>query len=157
MDEQFVPLGIKDIAVKAADEASRRGSGTVEAEHVLLALAAQPASLSGRALAVAGLDHAAIETALDDERARSLAYVGIVAATDGAHSPPPRRCGRPTWGASVGYVLGLMRREHGSHRDSNLSVALLRAVLAADIGTVPRALAIAGVDRVALRDSLDTS
>ena len=61
----------------------RDGSRTIEAEHVLLALAASRTTPAARMLAEAGLTEDAIRAALDREWEQSLAVAGI-AVTDRA-------------------------------------------------------------------------
>ena len=147
MDEQNFPHQMRAIGTRAIEEADRRGSAAIEAEHLLLAFAADPSSAAAKALAEVGLDHSAIDAALDEERARSLAFVGVTAAS----LPTPtarRRLGRPAWGASVKDVMNIMRRAPNRDRKGrSLDVEMLVAILTADLGTVPRALTIAGIER----------
>ena len=79
--------------VKSAETlASGLGSPTIEAEHLLLALAdCQPV------LADVGLDHDGVLAALDEERVRSLLAVGISAAD---FDLPPAPLTRPRFAAS---------------------------------------------------------
>ncbi|PRI12279.1 hypothetical protein B4915_03175 [Leucobacter massiliensis] len=132
-------------------EAQRRGFGTVEAEDLLLAIAADTHTATGRFLAERGLDHAGVAEALRVERERSLGSVGV-APRDPA-TLVATRLGRPKWTASLRTaferaqkVAALDRR--GRHRMTAFD--LLAGVLQAELGTVPRALAYAGIDRVAL-------
>ena len=134
--------------VKSAETlAGGLGSPTIEAEHLLLALAdCQPV------LADFGLDHDGVLAALDEERARSLHAVGISAADfDLPHAPPTR----PRIAASSKLALERAVRAAVARSDKRIAGRhLLLGVLAADAGTVPRALAFAGIDRQELRDRL---
>src|SRR5471032_1416046 len=57
MAELALPRELRAIGRRAIDEAVARRAGTVEAEHVLLAILAQPDAPASRALAGVGLDH----------------------------------------------------------------------------------------------------
>lgn len=134
----------------ATEEARLLGSRTVEAEHLLLALAADGDSPSGRLLAEAGLNPAGVRRALDLETERSLSAVGV-SPRDLAvgRATPPRRS--PRLGASLKRAIqqaGLFTVAHGSGEIT--AAHLLAGVLSAEIGTVPRALAAVAVDRSAL-------
>jgi ATP-dependent Clp protease ATP-binding subunit ClpA len=132
--------------VKAAETlASGLGSPTIEAEHLLLALAdCQPV------LADAGLDHDGVLAALAEERERSLLAVGISAAD---FDLPPAPLTRPRMAASSKVALERAVRAAASRSDKRIAGGhILLGVLAAEAGTVPRALAIAGIDRQELRD-----
>ncbi len=143
---------LKPVILRAIDEAARRGAANVEAEHLLLVISAGD-DASARALAEFGLDHAAVESALDAERERALEVAGVAPiAPDRLRST--RRV-RPGWGASFRDAMRRAefrsRRDRGRHERERLAVsAALLGVLRADLGTVPRALAFAGVDRQAL-------
>jgi ATP-dependent Clp protease ATP-binding subunit ClpA len=134
---------------RARQEARDAGSATVEAQHLLLAVAAAEEPATHRLLAAAGLTHARLREALDREYRQSLATAGVRPATlDGlpARGAPP---GVPGMGSSVKLAL---HRGFGSiSRKRDLRPAhLLLGILRADVGTVPRALALAGVDRADL-------
>jgi hypothetical protein len=97
--------------VKAADTQARGlGSSTIEAEHLLLALAAHTPPIAP--LVDAGLDHDAVLAALDEARERSLQAIGI-----SAHDfdlPPAPVTRNPRMAASAGSAL---------HRAVKLSAA----------------------------------
>lgn len=137
--------------VKAAEtQAAHLGSPTIEAEHLLLALADREA-----ALAAVGLDRDGVLEALEAERDRSLAAVGIV-ASDFELPPAPVR--RPRFAASSKLALERALRAAVARSDKRLvSGHILLGVLAAEAGTVPRALALAGVDRDDLRARAQTA
>jgi hypothetical protein len=137
---------------RAIDEATEAGASAVEAEHLLLAIVGHPEQV-GPALADLRLDRAAVVAMLEAERRRSLAAAGIDQVDEGRLAATPRRT-RPGWGTSAreaiarGGKLGRRDRQRVSEAD------LLAGVLLAELGTVPRAFAFAGVDRGALLASL---
>lgn len=139
----------RKIFENAVIEAARRGSSTVEAEHLVLALLDNPASETSTFLLPAGLSHSSFDAALDAERSHSLAVAGI--AMPWPITPTTPRKGRGSWGASLRETLNQMRR-HGprDRRSDSLELELLRCILAAELGTMPRTLALAGVDRTSL-------
>lgn len=138
----------------AALEAQRRGLDVAEAEHLLLALAAESLNPAGRLLAEVGLDHAGVTEALRVERERSLQVAGFdPAASSGitATRLPPARA---RWGTSIreAFARGADEARRAGHRDRRMwrQTDMLIGLLRLDIGTVPRALAYAGIDREAL-------
>jgi D-alanyl-D-alanine carboxypeptidase len=133
------------------EQAPALGSPTVEAEHLLLALAADRAGPAGRLLAEVGLDPDGLRAALDHETERSLAAVGVRLADFALPDPPraPRR--PPKLATSAKTALERAVRVAAAHGDRHVAGAhLLLGVVRAELGTVPRALDAAGVDRVAL-------
>lgn len=143
---------LRHILDRAGHEATLDGSSTVEAQHVLLAIAAEPATAAGRVLTSIGLDRRTIRDALDREHAHSLDAAGVSLAgfdlPPRAEDPPrgdPRRATR--LGASVRVALerglaGVRRNPRPAH--------LLLGILQAQVGTVPRALALSGIDQTEL-------
>lgn len=145
-------------------EAKREGAKFIEAEHMLLALASNTDSDAGRLLIEAGLDHARLAAALREERRRTLAFAGISAPDNGPVAinepnrlPPGAQAtgldGAPSLGTSAKMAVrrALIGSRHERRRRGRLrAMDLLAGILEADFGTVPRALAIAGVDRAAL-------
>ncbi len=132
-------------------EAQALGSATVEAEHLLLALAALPGSGAAALLAEHGLDHDGVLEALERETERSLAAVGVAAGDLALQGPPPAPRRRPRLAASAKRALERAVRTAAARGDRRVGGEhLLIGVLRADLGTVPRALDAAGVDRVAL-------
>src|SRR5215831_17511762 len=138
-------------AVTAAREiASILESPTVEAEHLLLALARQPATTAHQLLVDAYLDYDQLREALDAEFEGSLASIGITLA-DFDLSATPASSRFPRWGASAKAALGRAAKIAGSRRGSRVTPGhLLLGILRAPVGTVPRALDRAGVDRTKL-------
>ena len=130
--------------VKAAETQARGlGSQTIEAEHLLLALADHEPPVP--ALADAGLDHDAVLAALDAERERSLMAVGISA---GDFDLPPAPVTRhPRLAASARTTLERSVRISAGRSDRRIEAGhILLGLLQAEAGTVPRALAAAQVD-----------
>jgi ATP-dependent Clp protease ATP-binding subunit ClpA len=140
---------VRTIVERAGREAREDGSATTEAQHLLLAVAAEFEPSTHAILTSVGLDHRAIREALDREFERSLGAVGVSAE---AFELPPASIGpdRPRLGASA--KLALERGLSAAARKSDLRPAhLLQGILRADVGTVPRALDLAGVDQADLR------
>jgi len=130
---------------RAADEARRAGSRTIEAEHVLLALA-DPAALEAHSiLAGVGLDQETIRAALGREVQRSLAAAGVVAPLAGLPQATLVEGARLRIGASTKVALHRAMLAAKPARPLTPGHMLI-GVLGADVGTVPRALGIAGVD-----------
>ena len=132
-------------------EAKRDGAKCIEAEHMLLALAINPDSAAARLLKESGLDHQRLTSALHEERRRTLAFAGMNAPdkklVEATGLDSPLSLGTSAKAAVRRALIGsrLDRR-----RARLRSIDLLAGILQAELGTVPRALAIAGIDRVAL-------
>ncbi|MFF2277192.1 Clp protease N-terminal domain-containing protein [Agromyces sp. NPDC058126] len=157
LNDEALDLTLKQVIISAVDEATRRGAPSVEAEHLLLAIASGH-DAAGRTLAAFGLDRAGVDAALRGERERSLRAAGIEPVAE--ERLLATRQSRPRWGATVREAL--RRADFSVHRGrrraerERLAVAdALVGILRADLGTVPRALAYAGVDRVALVAQLE--
>lgn len=152
MFERFVKDARRVVAHAAEHEATALGSPTVEAEHLLLALAAEPETPAGRVLADAGLDHDGVRAALEREAERSLAAVGV--ALGGFELPEPAAAPRavsPRFATSSKRALERALRAAVARGDRRITAThLLLGILRAELGTVPRALDAAGVDRIAL-------
>ncbi|MEU3369351.1 Clp protease N-terminal domain-containing protein [Streptomyces sp. NPDC006711] len=135
------------VIVRAMDEAQDDGSATIDAHHLLLSLAADQGSTARQVLVSVGLDRTAVREALDREFEHSLSMVGVSAAT--YDLPRPSQASRqPKMGASARLAL---ERGFASARKKDLrSAHLLLGILHAQIGTVPRALALAGIDQAEL-------
>ena len=141
----------KDVTVRAREQARLLGAPRVEAEHLLLALAATPRWPAGALLADEGLDRAGVLAALDTEFERSLGAVGILLL--GFHLPEERLpfSGELRLGQSAKLVFRRALRQRAVRRDPRFdSLVLLCGILRADEGVVARALAAAGADRKAL-------
>jgi ATP-dependent Clp protease ATP-binding subunit ClpA len=135
----------RQVVRSAETLAAGLGSPTTEAEHLLLALAdCEPV------LADFGLDHDGVLAALEAERERSLRAVGISASD---FDLPPAPLTRPHFAASSKLALERAVRAAAARSHKRIGGGhILLGVLAAEAGTVPRALQIAGVDRQELRD-----
>jgi len=139
---------LKTVLERAGDEARQDGSTTVEAQHLLLAIAADPGTPVAGALNSAGLDRAAIRTALDHEFADSLGAAGVSASAFDVPPATPDPHRQPQPGASI--QLTLERATKAAASAELRPEHLLIGILQAEIGTVPRALVLADVDRTAL-------
>ena len=135
------------VVVRAQDEARAAASPTIEAEHLLLALARDHP-----VLVEAGLDREAVTSALEDERRHSLAAVGV--ELDDFAARPPRPLGRePRFATSAKTALHRALEAATATRSRRIGPGqVLAGVLRAEVGTVARALALAGADREALAD-----
>ncbi len=134
------------VTAQAEEEARSRASGTVEAEHLLLALSRGDAGVAATELGRAGLDHGGVEEALERALEYSLAGVGVSAEPYAFPSPAPL-AGRPRWGASAKLALARSLEVAAERDERRLEPAhILLALLRAEVGTVPRALAAAGVE-----------
>jgi ATP-dependent Clp protease ATP-binding subunit ClpA len=136
----------REILKQAGEEAGTAGSPAIEAEHLLLAMTSAPAAEAQRVLASAGLDHAAISAALDREVRQSLATAGVAVPADGFPQPSRLPARRVRFSASSKLVLQRALKAASGQRQIRPGHLLL-GVLGAQAGTVPRALALAGVDR----------
>ena len=131
------------IVEDAIEVARELGATTVEAEHLLLAVTRRDTPVA-LVLSRHGLDDEGLRAALVAETERSLAAVGVTAESL-TFSP---FLDTPRLAASARSALELALRvalERGDHRIGVGHVVL--GALRPARGTVPRALAIAGVDR----------
>jgi len=143
-----IPAGVSEQFVF---EARRDGAKAIEAEHMLLALAASSDGDAAKVLHEVGLDHERLASALKEERRRTLAFVGmkelnkeVPAATE---LESPLSLGTSAKAAMKRAFIGA---RHERRRVHLRSTDLLAGILEAELGTVPRALAIAGIDIAAL-------
>lgn len=136
---------LRTLMERSQAEAAERGAANVEAEHVLLALATMPDSRGGAFLVANGLDRDALESALAAERRHSLGSVGAPVFGD-AQLAATRRRTKPRWGASSREAFDRGMRVSRSREDAG-TLNLVVGALMAELGTVPRMLALAGVDR----------
>ncbi len=133
----------------AEDEARSRRSPVVEAEHLLLALTAQSGSDAARLLASVGLTHADVVTALDREFESSLAAAGVDVTVSGLTPSSPDAPHRLRLGAS--FKAAMTRSVTAAAGSRRIRPEhLLLGILGAEVGTVPRALRLAGVDQAEL-------
>jgi ATP-dependent Clp protease ATP-binding subunit ClpA len=140
---------LRTIVEQAGNEAAKDGSATFEAQHLLLAVAAAQEPTTQALLASVGLDHRAIRDVLHREFEHSLRAVGVSLAAFDLPRPSSAR-NHPGPGASA--KLALERGFASVARKKDLRPAhLLLGIVQAEVGTVPRALALAGIDQADLR------
>ena len=143
----------RTVVTNAVGIARELASPRVEAEHLLLAVARDDCP-AARAMAAHGLDYDGLVAALEHETERSLAAVGV-AAEAGSFSPWVEE---PRFATSAKLALERALRAAVARHDRRIAcghVAL--GVLRAEVGTVPRALQIAGIERTALADAVAAS
>ncbi|MFE4670526.1 Clp protease N-terminal domain-containing protein [Streptomyces sp. NPDC056716] len=139
---------LQSVLDRAETEAREDSSATIDAHHLLLAVAAGDGTDAQRVLHAAGLDHAALKDALRREFAHSLAVAGVSLGDFDLPRATQDPARHPRLGASSKLA---MERMATAHRKKDLrSGHLLLGVLQAEVGTVPRTLALAGVDRAEL-------
>ena len=141
----------RNVVLQFEVEAKRDGAKFIEAEHMLLALASDPDSDAAKLLKESGLDHQRLASALDEERRRTLSFAGIK-APDRTLVEATELDSSLSLGTSAKAAVrrGLVGSRHDRGRARLRSIDLLAGILQAELGTVPRALAIAGIDRAAL-------
>ncbi|MEV5710619.1 Clp protease N-terminal domain-containing protein [Actinoallomurus sp. NPDC052274] len=144
-----VGMYIHSVMERAACEAQEAGSATIEAEHLLLAIAAEHESTTQRLLSEAGLEYPAISDALEQEFKHSLSTAGVTVGELPRPSRSPKRPSRI--GATGKLVLERGMATVASKKDLR-PAHLLLGVLQLNVGTVPRALALAGVDQADLAE-----
>ena len=154
--ERLAPLLVsweisQSVVTQFEVEAKRDGAKFIEAEHMLLALASDPESDAARLLKESGLDHRRLASALDEEHRWTLSFAGIKA--------PDSKLGEATaldsslslgTSAKAAIRRALIGSRPERRRARLRSIDLLAGILQAELGTVPRALAIAGIDRAAV-------
>ena len=144
MFERFV-ADARRVALQANSVAAGLGSSSVEAEHLLVSLAAGD-DAAGRALRDAGLDPQELRDAIQRDFERVLQNVGIDAS--GVDLPANCRSDTPRWGASAKQGLERALLEAKRRGDRKIGTEhILRGLLSAERGTVPRMLAAEGIDR----------
>jgi D-alanyl-D-alanine carboxypeptidase len=131
-------------------EAKRDGAKFVEAEHMLLALAANPDTDAARLLNESGLDHQRLSAALDQEHRRTLAFAGMNAPDKKLVEATELVTSLSLGTSAKAAVRRALIGRHDRRRARLRSIDLLAGILQAELGTVPRVLAIAGIDRAEL-------
>ena len=149
MSEPRFDTYIKAVFARAEHEASDDGAATIEPQHVLLAVAAQDGTDAQRVLDAAGLGYAALKEALHREFAKSLSTAGVSLDAFDLPRATPDPKHHPQLG---GWFKPAMERVTGASRGTKDlgSRHLLLGLLEPSVGTIPRALALSGVDRTAL-------
>lgn len=140
---------VHTIIEQAGQQATKDRSATIEAHHLLLAVAAQEGTTAHQALTSVGLDQQAVREALDREFEDSLRAAGLSLAAFDLPQPrsDPERSARI--GASAKLALERGVAAATSKKDLQ-SAHLLLGILEAGVGTVARALALAGIDQADL-------
>jgi ATP-dependent Clp protease ATP-binding subunit ClpA len=140
----------RDAVTEASHIARDMGALTIEAEHLLLAVTNSDTP-AARVLHDAGLDDEGLRAALTAETTRSLAAVGV--SVDALHFSPFVQA--PRFGNSAKLVLERALKVALARRDKHIGAEhLVLAALQPAVGTVPRALEQAGVDRAGLISAL---
>jgi D-alanyl-D-alanine carboxypeptidase len=131
----------------AAEEAQADGSQTIESQHVLLAIVADAESAPARLLRSVGLAERDVRELLRREFEHSLRVAGVAIGNSDRRTTASRRPGAKRLGASVRNAIerGVADVQRGLRPE-----LLLLGILRAELGTVPRAFALAGIDRAAL-------
>lgn len=133
----------------ARAEAVEDGSTAIEAEHVLLALTELTGTTTARLLAEAGLTRETIRAALDREWEESLSVAGVTVAVAELPKATPDRSRNPQIGETTKLLL---KRAADSSAGGRMGAAhLLIGALDTNLGRIPRALDLAGINRKALR------
>lgn len=140
----------RQVVAGAREIASALDSPTLEAEHLLLAVASRRATTAQRVLVEAGLDYDRVLDALDAEFEASLA-AGGVALSDCSPQAAGATSRVPRWGTSAKLALERSARIADARGDRRITPGhIVLGVLRASRGTVPRALDGAGIDRADL-------
>ena len=149
----FVPRETAMVVVRQfAIEAKQDAAKFIEAEHMLLTLATNEESDACTLLNESGLTYRQIVCALRDERRRSLGFAGVE-PLDEKQTEATELERSLTLGTSAKVALKramVASRDGRPHRPRIQGTDLLVGILQAELGTVPRTLAIAGVDRAVL-------
>ncbi|HYH90798.1 MAG TPA: Clp protease N-terminal domain-containing protein [Solirubrobacteraceae bacterium] len=133
------------VALEANSVAAGLGSPSVEAEHLLVSIAASP-NPAGHGLRDVGLDPAELRDAIQRDFERVLGRVGIDAS--GLDISANCRRTKPRWGASAKQGLERAVKEAMLRGDRRIGCEhILLGLLRAEYGTVPRLLAAEGIDR----------
>lgn len=133
------------VLVRAADEAAQDGSARIEARHLLIAMAVVREDTVQRLLESVGLDEQGVRDALAWEFEHSLSVVGVSSRTYDLPKPT-RFAPRNSMGTSAKLAIERSFMSVPRKRDARPAHVLL-GVLSAEVGTVPRALEMAGIDR----------
>ncbi len=130
---------------RARDIAAAGGSETIEAEHLLLALTQTASNPTAHALRSLGVTEATVRSALDDEFARALQTVGVLAPAPASRLLRPNPS-TPKWGQSAKLALErtlqiAVDRGHKRIDDRHILLALSQA----EAGVIPRVLRVLDV------------
>ncbi len=137
------------VVVRAESEARDAGSGAIEAEHLLLALT------DTAPMRAQGIGHADLLAALETQEERALAAVGVRSADFDVPRRPNREA-RIRFGASAKRALERALKAAVARKDKRiLAEHLVLGVVAAEAGTVPRALRAGGFDAAGLVEATE--
>jgi ATP-dependent Clp protease ATP-binding subunit ClpA len=140
----------RKVVAGAREIASALESPTLEAEHLLLAVARQPSTTAHGVLAEAGLGYDQVRDALDVEFEGNLAAVGV-SLGEFDLTAAGRTSRVPRWGTSAKLALERAAKIADARRNRLITPGhILLGILKAPTGTVPRALERAGIDRAEL-------
>lgn len=137
------------IILRGEEEAKADGSAAIEAHHLLLGIAAEQDAATHEVLTAVGLDRQAIRDALDKEFEQSLGAAGVSLADfdlPRASAPAERRI-QLAASAKLAFDRAI---SHAPRKKDLQPTTLLLGIVQAQVGTVPRALALAGIDRADL-------
>jgi D-alanyl-D-alanine carboxypeptidase len=129
---------------RGQDHARAAGAAAIESEHLLIALSERDGTPAQRALADVGLTPGRLAELLAEEHARSLRFAGV---------EPTAIAAVPTKGSlrlATSTKSTLTRAVAASHTGAGRGIdtgRLLCAIVDQQSGTVPRLLALAGVNR----------
>lgn len=141
---------------RAAKEAEADFSRTIDARHILLALAADQETTAGRYLTSVGLDHGAVRTALEREFDQSLKLVGTQRPESSLQADERDTAARASAHLNLGLsVQQALKRGLRGLKVNPTPAHVLLGILRAEVGTVPHALSLAGYDRAELAARLE--
>ncbi len=132
---------------RGQDLARAAGAAAIESEHLLIALSERDGTPSQRALAEVGLTPGRLAELIAEENARSLRFAGVEPTA--IPTVPTRGSLRLATSTKSTLVRAVTAAHAGLGRGID-SGRLLSAIVDQQSGTVPRLLALAGVDRADL-------
>ncbi len=156
-EEQAFRADFRPMIGVAMIEATNRASSAVEAEHLLLAFLFNRNARTTLIVAEHGLTYESFTEALIREREQTLAAVGIqLPSADLLKAAPRVRTGGPRFSAGAKETWERASRRARSRRRAQRATEtdFMLGILGAELGTVPRALAVAGIDRLAIIEAL---
>jgi ATP-dependent Clp protease ATP-binding subunit ClpA len=135
-------------AVRRGEDLARAaGAPAIESEHLLIALSERDGTSAQRALADVGLTPGRLAELIAEEHARSLRFAGVEPTVIAA--VPSRGSLRLATSTKSTLIRAVASARTGAGKGID-SGRLLGAIIDQRSGTVPRLLALAGVDRAAL-------
>ncbi len=140
---------------RGQEHARASGATAIESEHLLVALSERAGSPAQRVLADAGLTAERLLGLIDQERERSLRFAGVE-PTPIPRSPSTSSLALATSAKNVLRRAVVPQAPRKAMGNGIGSTTLLRAVLDQEAGTVPRLLALAGVDAWELLAALES-